>query len=68
MGVETVELDTVEARELLVLKVCLEEIQRSRPFLLVILGDRYGWVPPPERMEDRERCPRLEIKVWRITP
>jgi tetratricopeptide (TPR) repeat protein len=52
MGVETAELGTVEAREALVLKVCLEEIQRSRPFLIVILGDRYGWVPPPERMEN----------------
>lgn len=51
LGVETTELGTEEARELLVLKVCLEEIQRSRPFLIGILGDRYGWVPPQERME-----------------
>lgn len=49
-GVETAELVTEEARELFVLKVCLEEIQRSRPFLIVLLGDRYGWVPPEERM------------------
>ncbi|MBC8117907.1 MAG: DUF4062 domain-containing protein [Candidatus Saccharimonas sp.] len=49
-GVETADLASEEARERLVLKVCLEEIQRSRPFLLVLLGDRYGWVPPEERM------------------
>ena len=49
-GVETVDLPSEEAREQLVLKVCLEEIQRSRPFLIVLLGDRYGWVPPEERM------------------
>jgi len=49
-GVETAELASEEARERLVLKVCLEEIQRSRPFLIVLLGDRYGWVPPEERM------------------
>ena len=30
MGVETAELGSVEAREALVLKVCLEEIQRDR--------------------------------------
>src|SRR5439155_17188291 len=42
--------DSDEARELLVLKVCLKEIQRIRPFLLVLLGDRYGWVPPEDRM------------------
>lgn len=49
-GVETADVDSEEQRELLVLKVCLEEIQRSRPFLIVLLGDRYGWVPPEERM------------------
>jgi len=26
------------------------EIQLSRPFLIVLLGDRYGWVSPEERM------------------
>ena len=46
LGVETAQADTEEARELLVLKVCLDEIKRSRPFLVVVLGDRYGWVPP----------------------
>ena len=49
-GVEVADLPSEAAREQLVLKVCLEEIQRSRPFLIVLLGDRYGWVPPEERM------------------
>jgi hypothetical protein len=40
-----------EQKELLVLKVCLQEINRSRPFLIALIGDRYGWVPPPERMQ-----------------
>ncbi len=33
------------------LRVCLDEIKRSRPFLIALVGDRYGWVPPPERMQ-----------------
>lgn len=37
-------------RELQVLKVCLAEIRRCRPFFIVLLGDRYGWVPPPDRL------------------
>src|SRR5262245_31035705 len=37
-------------RELLVLKVCLDEVRRSRPFIIGLLGDRYGWVPPTGRM------------------
>ena len=49
-GVETVTIDEQQAKELLVLKVCLDEIQRSRPFLIGLVGDRYGWVPPEDRM------------------
>ncbi|MBL8830508.1 MAG: DUF4062 domain-containing protein [Planctomycetaceae bacterium] len=49
-GVETADESSEAARELLVLKVCLDEIKRSRPFLIVLLGDRYGWIPPEERM------------------
>lgn len=32
------------------LKVCLDEIESSKPFLVALLGDRYGWVPPAERI------------------
>lgn len=26
-------------------KICLDEIEKSRPFFIGLLGDRYGWVP-----------------------
>lgn len=42
-------------KEIRILKVCLDEIDRSRPFIIVLLGDRYGWVPPRERMEKAAR-------------
>ncbi|HEY5177274.1 MAG TPA: DUF4062 domain-containing protein [Terriglobales bacterium] len=51
-GVETVTAADQESKELLVLTVCLGEIERSRPFLIALLGDRYGWVPPESRMRD----------------
>ncbi|MFC1634822.1 DUF4062 domain-containing protein [Planctomycetota bacterium] len=50
-GVESSAEEDLAAREILVLKVCLNEIERSRPFLIGLLGDRYGWVPPIERMQ-----------------
>lgn len=50
LGVATAQLADAEARERQVLKVCLAEVKRCRPFLIVLLGDRYGWVPPAERM------------------
>jgi tetratricopeptide (TPR) repeat protein len=42
------------SRELKILKVCLAEVRRSRPFLIVLLGDRYGWIPPAERIAAME--------------
>ena len=35
-----------------VLRTCLEEIERSRPFFIGILGDRYGWIPPEHDITD----------------
>jgi len=28
-----------------VLPICLEEIKRCRPYLIGLLGERYGWIP-----------------------
>ena len=50
VGIETRGLGDDHAKQdLLVLKVCLEDVRRCRPFLIVLFGDRYGWVPPPDR-------------------
>src|SRR5688572_13295214 len=32
------------------LGICLSEIERCRPFFVCLLGDRFGWVPPPEEV------------------
>lgn len=39
-----------EAKERMVLKTCFSEIHRCRPFLFVLLGDRYGWIPERQRV------------------
>ena len=49
-GVDTGSVKEDE-REATVLKVVLEEIERCKPFFIGLLGDRYGWVPPEERMK-----------------
>ena len=51
VGVATASESNEQLRELHVLKVCLDEVRRCRPFLIVLLGDRYGWVPPEERIK-----------------
>jgi telomerase protein component 1 len=35
-----------------VLEICLDEIERCRPFFIGILGERYGWVLPREAAPD----------------
>ena len=51
VGVATASQRDERTRELHVLKVCLAEVARCRPFVVVLIGDRYGWVPAPERVE-----------------
>ena len=46
-GVNTENLESEEgARK--VLEVCFDEIDRCKPYMLVILGERYGWIPEKE--------------------
>ncbi|TRZ48361.1 DUF4062 domain-containing protein, partial [bacterium] len=51
-GVDTTSMEQEDEREANVLKVCLDEIRRCKPFFIGLLGDRYGWVPPEERMKN----------------
>lgn len=50
-GVNTENLDEKES-SLKVLSVCLNEIERCRPYFVVILGDRYGFIPNSETISD----------------
>ena len=37
-----------------VLQICLEEIDNSRPFFIGLIGNRYGWCPPLEELDQNE--------------
>jgi len=69
-GVEFTEIDlrwgvTIEeAEQGKVLKICLDEIDRCRPYFIGILGERYGWTP---KLEDVRKDPELlEQHPWII--
>ena len=49
-GISTAELSPEEGEQK-VLNVCLDEINKSRPYMIVMLGDRYGWVPSSALVE-----------------
>ncbi|MBL8552354.1 MAG: DUF4062 domain-containing protein [Hyphomonadaceae bacterium] len=41
-----------DARDNLQLATCLREIERCSPFLIGLLGERYGWCPPAAALEN----------------
>lgn len=41
-----------EKRESKVLDFCFKTIQECRPYFIALLGNRYGWIPPHERVKD----------------
>ena len=43
-GVDTLDLDG-DSGAAKVLDVCLDMIDSCRPYMIVLLGDRYGWIP-----------------------
>ena len=52
-----------QANEGQVLPLCLAEIERSRPYFIGLLGERYGWIPDTIRPEVMERKPWLKEHI-----
>lgn len=48
-GVDTSELSEADATAR-VLKVCFDEIEHCRPHIIILLGDRYGYIPDGESL------------------
>ena len=34
-----------------VIEICIDEINRTRPFFIGLVGERYGWIPDENEME-----------------
>ena len=41
-----------EAKSGKTVRLCLEQIENTKPFFIGILGNRYGWIPEPEYLKD----------------
>jgi len=51
-GIDTTGIENEADREKEIIRVCMDEIKRCRPFFIGIIGDRYGWIPPKELISD----------------
>ncbi|MGN1372496.1 MAG: DUF4062 domain-containing protein [Candidatus Coproplasma sp.] len=59
-GVNTLDLDS-ETGAKKVLDVCLDEIDRCQPPMIVILGYRYGWIPSQETLKESVERKKLML-------
>jgi len=65
-GINTGDLDSDEGSRK-VLDVCLDEIDRCKPPMVVILGDRYGWIPSEELTQSAAERKKIELEDLQIS-
>lgn len=63
-GINTDELES-EAGSRKVLDVCLDEIDRCQPPMVVILGDRYGWIPEGPLIQSTAQRKQMQLDSLR---
>lgn len=59
-GVNTTSLDSEEGCRR-VLEVCLDEIDDCRPYMIVLVGERYGWIPGGDAIRGAALAKGVEI-------
>lgn len=45
-----------EAKSGRVMEICMDEISRTRPFFIGLIGGRYGWIPENDGRESMSAC------------
>lgn len=65
-GINTKEMDE-ENMNRKVLEVCLDEIDRSNPPMVVILGERYGWIPPGKLIKELSDYKEITLEDYEIS-
>ena len=50
-GISTADLDNKDSTSK-ILSVCLQEVQNCKPYMIVLLGERYGWIPPADQIRE----------------
>lgn len=50
-GIPTSDMDS-DASAGKILSVCLDEIRQCKPYMIILLGERYGWMPSPQLLQN----------------
>ena len=64
-GIDTGGIDENEANSK-ILRTCFDEIKRTKPFFIVLLGERYGWTPDDDDLLAVAALEGLEIEQLRL--
>ncbi len=59
-GVNTTDLDSDEGSKK-VLSVCFDEIDNTRPYMIILVGERYGWIPTKELIKNAAEKKKHEL-------
>ncbi len=59
-GVNTSEMDNEESSQK-VLSVCLDEIDGCKPYMIVLIGERYGWIPEEILIKETATLKGIEV-------
>lgn len=65
-GIDTSELSDEESDKK-VLSICLNEIDRAHPYMIVFLGERYGYMPGENSIEQEVSRRNMEIEDLEIS-
>ena len=60
-GVDTAEMETNKGSKK-VLEVCLDEIDRCQPPMVVLLGYRYGWIPDEKLIKNAAEAKEMQLE------
>ena len=59
-GINTKDMSETEANRK-ILQTCFDEIRKSRPFFVALLGERYGWIPDSEDVLSAYQSSAIDI-------
>ena len=59
-GVNTEDMESEDASRK-VLDVCLDEIDRTNPPMIIMIGERYGWIPEKEHVVSIAKRKRMPL-------
>ncbi len=65
-GISTTDLDSDAGAEK-ILGVCLDEIRNCKPYMIILLGERYGWMPPPALLQQTAEKKRFQTDSYEMS-